>query len=319
VFEYWGHEASLLPVELHPALRWRMARAADHAWRHVRAMARKKKLLADVLAMVRDRGPIGAADLELGKRGKGGWWEWSDAKSAIEWLFYTGEVAASARRGFERLYDLAERVLPADILSQPTPSEADAHRLLVARAARAMGIGTIADIRDYYRLGAAPARAAVRALVDAGELREVTVDGERAYLHRDAVLPASAPARGALVSPFDSLVWFRQRTERWFGMRFRIEIYVPKHLRVHGYYVLPFLLGDELVGRVDLKADRAASTLLVQAAHAEPRAPASTASALADELSAMARWLGLAQGVQVIGRNALSRALRRSPTLRVKG
>jgi uncharacterized protein YcaQ len=310
VFEYWGHEASLLPVELHPVLRWRMARAIDSAWRHVRRIARRKKLVADVLAIVKERGPIGAREISLGRPSRKGWWEWSDAKSAIEWLFWSGQVTSASRRGFERLYDLPERVLPAQIIAAPTPAEADAQRILVEQSARALGIATEADLRDYFRLKPATARPAIAALEQAGVIREVSVEGTRAYLHRDAVMPEIDRDRAALLSPFDSLVWFRQRTERWFGMRFRLEIYVPKHLRVHGYYVLPLLLGDRLVGRVDLKADRAARKLLVQAAHAEPGAPRTTASALHRELVAMASWLGL-DGIEIIGRTALSGQLRR--------
>src|SRR5262249_46604402 len=211
-----------------------------------------------------------------------------------EWLFWAGEVTSASRRGFERLYDLPERVLPASVIAAPTPGEADAQRELIDRAARALAIATERDLRDYFRLKPATARPAITALVEAGALRAVTVGGVRAYLHRDAP-PATAidRYRAALLSPFDSLVWSRERTEQLFGMRYRLEIYVPQNKRVHGYYVLPFLLGDALVARVDLKADRAAGLLRVQAVHAEPKAPRATARALADELTAMAAWLGL--------------------------
>jgi uncharacterized protein YcaQ len=300
LFEYWGHMASLLPVDCHPLLRWRMARAADHAWRHVRAMARSRQVIATVLAQVTERGPIGAGDLDVGKRSKAGWWAWSDAKRAVEWLFYTGQVTTAARRGFERLYDLPARVLPAGVLSAATPAEPDAIRELVARSARALGVATVHDLRDYFRLPVALASAAIRELVASGELVAAAVESwdAPAYLHRDAAraAPAIAADRAALVSPFDSLVWARARTERLFGMRYRIEIYTPAHKRVHGYYVLPMLLGDRLVARVDLKADRAARVLRVQAAHLEPcgRADAGdVAAALTGELEAMARWLDL--------------------------
>jgi uncharacterized protein YcaQ len=316
LFEYWGHEASLLPVAMQPLFRWRMALAKHTAWGHIRRIARyKPRLIRDVLALVAERGPIGAGEIELGKPSRKGWWEWSDAKSAIEYLFWSGQVTTARRRGFERLYDLPERVLPADVVAAPTPSPQDAHRALIAIAARAMGIGTEADLRDYYRLKPAMARPAIAALVEAGVLAHVEVEGwaKLAYLHRDA--PAPGPIdreRAALLSPFDSLVWSRERTERMFGMKFRLEIYVPQPNRVHGYYVLPFLLGDRLVARVDLKADRAARALRVQAAHPEPgNAKPRIAAALSEELGRMASWLGL-EHVEVVPRGELASALARA-------
>jgi uncharacterized protein YcaQ len=317
VFEYWGHEASLLPVALHPLLRWRMERAANHAWGRMRRIARDRPtFVRDVLAIVRERGPLGAGEIELGKPGRAGWWEWSDAKTAIEWLFYSGQVTSAGRRGFERLYDLPERVIPAKILAAPTPAEPDAQRALVERAGRALGIATEADLRDYYRLPLAGARRAVAELALAGVLERVTVAGwaKPAYVHRDARQGTIDPDRAALLSPFDSLIWARERTERMFGMKVRLEIYVPKPRRVHGYYVLPLLLGDRLVARVDLKADRAALVLRVQAAHAEGRPTARIAAALAAELTRMARWLRLPE-VVIEPRGdlapALARAMRR--------
>ncbi len=325
VFEYWGHEASLLPVALHPLFRWRMARAAEHAWGGMRRIAKRHPhFVRDVLAVVAERGPIAAGEIEPAmqtagivpaksiKRGKAGWWEWSDAKKAIEFLFWSGQVTSARRRGFERLYDLPERVLPRTIVDAPTPSEADAQRALVERAARAMGIATESDLRDYYRLPLADARRAIADLVEAGTLSPVSVEGwaKPGYLHRKVPAPPPIdPDRAALLSPFDSLVWARERTHRMFGMHYRIEIYVPQEKRVHGYYVLPFLLGGELVARVDLKADRPAGILRVQAAHAEPRAAKPrVAAALAGELSRMAAWLGLSS-VSVTQRGDLARAL----------
>jgi uncharacterized protein YcaQ len=316
VFEYWGHAASLMPVALHPLLRWRMARAHLHAWKSVARISKRKRFVADVLAVVAERGPIGAGDIELGKRARNkGWWEWSDAKIAVEWLFFSGQITSAARRGFERLYDLTDRVLPANVIAAPTPSEADANRALIDRAGRALGIATERDLRDYFRLRPFAARHAIAELVQAGTLVAVTVDGARVYLHRDAETAVAIDRdRAALVSPFDSLVWSRERTEQMFGMRYRLELYVPQDKRVHGYYVLPFLLGDALVARVDLKADRAAGVLRVQAAHREPKSPRQTASALARELRAMAGWLEL-ESVAVEPRGdlapALARALRR--------
>lgn len=319
LFEYWGHEASLLPVELQPLFRWRMAEAAQKAWRGVRAMQKKRGLLDEILAFIRERGPIGVADLEVqtpARARSGGWWGWSETKRALEWLFWSGQITSAGRRRFERLYDLPERVLPEGVLATPTPSEVDAHRRLVETAARAMGVASEADLRDYFRLPLLGARRAVAELVESGALRKLTVEGWKkpGYLHRDAVLPSSGAdaSRRALLSPFDSLIWTRDRTERLFGMRVRLEVYVPAPKRVHGYYVLPFLLGEQLVGRVDLKADREAGALLVQSAHLEegkhgkPRAE--VAAALADELRALAAWQGLAS-VRVIKRGGLAMAL----------
>jgi uncharacterized protein YcaQ len=302
LFEYWGHEASLLPVDTQPLLRWRMAEAHAQAWGRMRRIAAQRPgFVESVLEEVRTRGPIGAGELAMEDRPRrsGPWWDWHDAKVALEWLFWSGQVTSAGRRGFERLYDLPERVLPRRVLATPTPQPADARRELLLIAARALGIATERDLRDYFRLTAAEARVGVAELVDAGELLPVSVAGwrQQAYLHRDAGPPPRMRAR-ALLAPFDPLIWERDRTDRLFGMRYRVEIYVPAALRVHGYYVLPFLLGDELVARVDLKADRRNSALLVQAAHAEDgRAPGKVVEQLASELSALAGWLGLARVV----------------------
>ncbi|MEA2424791.1 MAG: uncharacterized protein QOH13_1201 [Thermoleophilaceae bacterium] len=296
LFEYWAHEASLLPVELHPLMRWRMARAHDEAWGGMQRVARESpELLTSVLQQVRDRGPIAARDLEQERpRRKQGWWDWSDAKRAIEMLFWSGELTSARRRNFERLYDLPERVIPRAVLDAPTPAREDAQRELVRIAARAMGVAAERDLRDYFRLPLAEARQAVAELVEAGEIVPVEVEGWRlpGYLHAGARIPRQVNAR-ALVGPFDSLVWERERVARLFGMRYRIEIYVPAPKRVHGYYVLPFLLGDRLVARVDLKADRQRETLRVQAAHYEPGSPPETKTELRSELELLAGWLGL--------------------------
>jgi uncharacterized protein YcaQ len=313
LFEYWGHEASLLPVLAQPLLRWRMDRAAHDAWGGMRRIQRDRpELVAQVLDEVRARGPVAASEVLEHERPErtGPWWDWSDVKRAFEWLFWSGQITSARRRGFVRLYDLPERVLPPAVIATPTPSVEDAQRELVRIAARACGVAAERDLRDYFRLPAADASARVAELVEAGELRPVAVEGWRtpAYLDAAARLPRAVSAR-ALVGPFDSLIWERSRVERLFGFRYRIEIYVPAPQRVHGYYVLPFLLGDRLVARVDLKADRAEGVLRVQAAHAEEDAPRETARELAGELASMAAWLGLG-GVAVEPRGDLAARLR---------
>jgi uncharacterized protein len=312
LFEYWGHEASLLPVATQPLLRWRMERAGDDAWGGMRRIQRERpELVERVLADVRDRGPIAASEVveEEAPARTGPWWDWSDVKRAFEWLFWSGQITSARRRGFERLYDLPERVLPREVIDTPTPPLEDAQRELLRIASRALGVGAERDLRDYFRLPAAEAGPRVAELVEAGELWPVEVEGWSVpgYVHPEARLPRTVHAR-ALVGPFDSLVWERPRVERLFGFRYRIEIYVPKPKRIHGYYVLPFLLGDRLVARVDLKADRAAGVLRVQASHAEPHAPPETASELAAELESMAGWLGL-DGVAVQPRGDLAAPL----------
>ncbi|MDQ8043494.1 MAG: crosslink repair DNA glycosylase YcaQ family protein [Solirubrobacteraceae bacterium] len=313
LFEYWGHEASLLPVELWPHLHWRRQRAHDDAWGGMRRIAvDRPDLVAAVLADVAERGPLSAAQLahhDEPRGKKGPWWDWSDVKRALEYLFWSGEVTSARRVRFERRYDIPERVIPAPILALPTPTTEESQRALLRVAARSLGVATEPDLRDYFRLPSAESKARVAELVEAGDLHPVDVEGwtAPAYLAPGARVPRRVDAQ-ALVGPFDSLIWERPRVERVFGFRYRIEIYVPKPKRVHGYYVLPFLLGDELVARVDLKSDRAAGALLVQAAHAEPGAPPETAEALAAELRSMASWLGLAD-VVVVGAGDLAPAL----------
>lgn len=300
LFEYWGHEASLLPAEAYPLFRWRMDAAArgERIYKGIRDFARRKRALVErIRAEVGARGPLSASEIEGGGRGKGGWWGWGEPKLALEWLFWTGAITTHSRRGagFERVYDLTERTLPPAVLAAPVPDRAEAQRRLLERAARAHGVATAGDLADYFRLPPPDMKARIGELVDAGDLRPVAVEGWRgvAYLHREARVPRRVESR-ALLAPFDPLVWERDRTERLFGFRYRIEIYTPAHRRVHGYYVLPFLLDDRLVARVDLKADRVASCLRVQSAFAEPeQATPAVAEALAAELRVMARWLGL--------------------------
>jgi uncharacterized protein YcaQ len=298
LFEYWGHEASLLPVELQPLLRWRMARAErgrDIYGGLARFGRERAGFIRGVLAEIAARGPLRAAELAGGGPGQGSWWGWSDGKRALEWLFWAGLVTTATRRGFERVYDLPERVLPHAVIETPTPPEADAQRALLGIAARALGVATERDLRDYFRMEVIDTRVRIAELVEAGQLLPALVQGWRqpALLDPGARLPRRGAAR-ALLSPFDNLLFERVRTERLFGFRYRLEIYTPESRRVHGYYVLPFLLGDRLVARVDLKADRANGCLRLLAAHCEAHAePAVVAPALLDELHRMAAWLGL--------------------------
>ncbi len=311
--EYWAHMAAYMPVELWPLMNQRMARAYTDAWGGPRSIyARRPALVARVLGDVAAHGPVTARDIDDDlPKAKVDWgWNWSEVKQALEFLFFAGKVSAAGRNSqFERRYDLPERVIPAHVLRQPVPPPAEAHVELVRRAAISSGVGTEPSLRDYYRMRPEESKPAVQALVESGELVPVSVQGwnQPAYLHRDARLPRRVDA-SALLSPFDPVVWERTRTEHLFGFRYRIEIYVPEPARVHGYYVLPFLLGDELVARVDLKADRKAGSLVVKGAYAEPSAPEETPIRLHEQLESMAGWLGLSS-VVVAPRGDLAGAL----------
>ncbi len=313
LFEYWAHEASFVPIRLHPQLRWRMARAEHEAWGSMRRLVQDKPgYVEDVLAQVRERGPLSAAAVAVDRPSRPGtMWNWHDGKVAMEWLFFIGAVSAATRTpGFERLYDVTERVIPAAVLAAPTPVPEDAQRELVRVAARGHGVGTERDLRDYFRLGVEDCRDRIAELVEEGELIRVQVPGwrQQAYLHREARVPRWVRAR-ALLSPFDSVIWERSRTERLFDFRYRLEIYTPAPKRIHGYYVLPFLLGDRLAARVDLKADRQAGVLRAQGVYAEPGTdPAEVSVELAAELRLMADWLGL-ERVQAGERGDLAEAL----------
>jgi uncharacterized protein len=316
LFEYWGHEASLLPVELQPLLRWRMenARSGEGTWGRLRRYVNEHKpLVAAVLAQIRDRGALGASELVDGGRSSGAWWGWSQGKEILEWLFWTGEVTTARRRNFERLYDLPERVLPAGVRRAKTPSKQEAQRALMSIAAGALGVATLRDLRDYFRLPTADAAERVAELAEERIVEPVRVEGwkQLAYLSAAAKCPRRVNV-SALLSPFDSLIWERQRTERLFNFHYRLEIYTPAHKRRHGYYVLPYLLGDRLAARVDLKADRQRGRLQVRGGSVEPDAVAgNVAPSLAVQLNELARWLGLEEFEVMSRRGELLRELRR--------
>lgn len=313
--EYWAHEAALMSVEDWPLLRWRMREYADGRWG--KEIVRKNARLAqDIVAAVAELGPSTAgqieAHLEAEPRGrKGPWWDRSDTKWVAEALFASGVLTTATRVGFARHYDLTERVLPPEVMAREIGDE-DAVRQLALRAATALGIATEADIRDYFRLPAAPVKPAIAALVSTGELARVEVDGwsSPAYLTVGQKIPRRDQGT-ALLCPFDPLIFFRPRVERLFDFHYRIEIYVPAAKRQYGYYVWPFLLDGELVARVDLKADRTSGALQVLGAFSEHgRDRTRVAAALAAELVTMAGWLGLPD-VTIGTRGDLASALRR--------
>ena len=315
LFEYWGHEASLIPVAHQPLFRWKMARAYNGAaWSGLVEIHRQHPgYVQAVLVEVRDRGPVRASELLDPGTKSGPWWGWAKGKRALEFLFWTGQVTARRLPSFERVYDLTERIIPPAVMAQPTPTEADARRQLLRQAAASMGVATVADLCDYYRLKVPATRPFVDDLVEAGDLVPVRVEGwkDQAYLAPAAARPRRITA-ATLLSPFDSLVWFRPRTERLFDFHYRLELYTPAPKRIYGYYVLPFLLGDALVARIDVKADRQAGTLLVPGAFAEPGPPPEAiVDELADELRSFAEWLGLDR-VQVGRRGDLAAPLRRA-------
>lgn len=301
LFEYWAHEASLLPLELHPLMRWRMQRAASGVGIYTglsRFASENRDYVRAVVDEIRRRGPLAASELDDPGTRSGPWWGWHKGKTALEFLFWAGEVTTGHRRGaFERVYDLTERVIPAEIGAIATPSEADAIRALALAGAKAHGVATETDIRDYFRLPVAEARLALGELVEAGALRPVTVEGwkQQGYLVDGAAIPARATPT-ALLSPFDPLVWHRPRTERIFDFHYRLEFYTPGPKRIFGYFVMPFLHRGRLEARVDLKADRAAGRLRILGVFAEAslRKPEPMVTALAEELRHLAGWLDLA-------------------------
>ncbi|AZE12629.1 MULTISPECIES: winged helix-turn-helix domain-containing protein [Pseudomonas] len=299
LFEYWGHEASLLPLSLYPLMRWRMQRASQGQGIYqqlARFGQEQQATIRRVLAAVEEQGALGAGSLSTREERAGPWWDWSAEKHALEWLFAAGEVTVAGRRGFERLYDLPERVIPSSILQHSQLSEADAQRGLLLHAASALGVATEKDLRDYFRLEPADSRARLAELLEGGELLACEVEGwkQAAYCLPQVKVPRSVPA-SALLSPFDSLIWERSRTERLFDFRYRLEIYTPQHKRVYGYYVLPFLHHERIAARVDLRAERAQGRLAVHAVHEEEQGlDEQGMQALASNLRDMANWLGLA-------------------------
>ncbi len=305
LFEYWGHAACFLPIDLYPLMRWRME-GQRHAWQGV--TGKRRTLMEAVYREVVERGPIAAGELSIGGKSKGPWWGWSDGKEALEVLFREGRVAVAGRRNFERLYDIPQRVLPSALLDAAPVPEAEAKKALIVRAARAMGVGTARHIAQYFHIDAwwdrrwvngrrAPANtgALFDELVEERRLVRVGVEGwkQPAYIVSGARIPRSIDVR-AIASPFDPVLWERKWTKAIFGFDYQIEIYVPAPKRIYGYYVLPFLFGDRFAARVDLKADRKASTLMVHAAYVEPGFdPRRLAAALSDELRSVAAWLSL--------------------------
>ncbi|MEJ6628856.1 MAG: crosslink repair DNA glycosylase YcaQ family protein [Ilumatobacteraceae bacterium] len=303
IFEYWGHEAAHLPVEIHPLFRWKMEAArlgkARH-WGLTSFYDDNKAFVKRMLKHVETNGPTTARAMSTRteKRGadKKTWWDWDEAKVGLEYLFLTGQLMSRGRgTDFARIYDTPERVLPRQVLDAPTPTEHDARKRLLIRSAIAQGVATVGDLADYYRQKPAAVKPLIAELIEEGELRTVAVDGwaEKAFVHRSAKLPKQLHAT-ALLSPFDSLVWCRPRIERLFDFHYRIEIYTPKEKRKFGYYVLPFMMNGQMVGRVDLKADRANSKLLVHSVHTEKGIKRATINdALNNELRALATWLQL--------------------------
>jgi len=318
LMEYWAHAACFLPVDAYPLFRHRME--AEHPWGAVRLLEEKRPGYVEaVLEEVRRRGPVAATDLEdPGERETPYWGTgWTAGKLALEWLFVSGRLVVGERRGLVRRYDLPERAIPRQYLEAPAPPRAEAQRALLLRAARSLGVGTAADLAAYYMIRMPAARPAVEALAAEGALERVAVEGWRdpAFRHPEAEAPRRVTAT-TLLCPFDSLIWDRRRTESLFGFHYRIGIYTPAAQRTHGYYVFPFLLGDRLVARVDLKADRGRGVLVVPGAFLEPGEDAAVVvPPLAEEVTTLAGWLGLG-GFEVGARGDLTGPLRRALTTR---
>lgn len=311
IFEYWAHMASFSPIEDWPLLRHRMDRGSD--WRGIKRLREEAPgYIEAVYRELEERGPLTPSELEDPGTSTGPWWGWSEGKNVLEWFLWTGRATIASRHNFARSYDIVERVIPDRFREAPPIPAAEAHRALLVRAAERIGIGTGKDLADYFRLGFTPARTVISELVASGALVEVDVEGvdEDCFMHPEARIPRSVSTR-ALLNPFDPIVWHRPRGEQFYDFHYRIEIYTPKPKRIHGYYVFPFLLGDELVGRVDIKADRKDGTLLVPGAFVEDgQDPGRVAPEMAAELKIMAEWLGLGE-IEVGRRGSLAGALRK--------
>ncbi|MEA1903998.1 MAG: crosslink repair DNA glycosylase YcaQ family protein [Actinomycetota bacterium] len=307
LFEYWGHEASLIPSDQHRLFRWRMDQ--ELSWKAMKRLENEQPGYIDaVLSQVEDRGPLQTKELEdAGERIGRTMWNWSHGKVALEALFLQGRITTAHRPNFTRMYDVPERVIAREHLDAPGPSREEAQRALLLQAARHMGVATADDLGDYYRIRMPQARPLVAQLVDRGDLVEVEVEGwdRPGFLHPETSLPRTA--RGtALLSPFDNLIWYRPRVERLWDFHYRIEIYVPEAKRVYGYYVLPFLMDGDLVARVDLKTDRQAGVLRVKGAFGEPGVDLRVVgSALREELELVAGWKGMTD-IEIVDNGDLS-------------
>lgn len=298
--EYWAHEAAFIPIESWPLWRWKMRAAAEKHAKPGAWLAENRKLADSLLDRLRNDGPATFSQLEDSRnRKRGTWWDWSDAKLALEYLFYDGVVTTRGRTNFQRVYAAVDDVIPADIRAIDIPED-EARRTLVGEAVRALGIGTAKDIADYFRFKNAPAMAAIHDLVDEGSIERVRVQGWEnrgkpldAFVVAGTDAPSRKPTVSTILTPFDPITWNRERASRMFGFDYRIEIYTPAPKRIYGYYSLPILMGDSLVGRIDLKADRKTKTLIVKSAHWESRKPADAVDRLAEVVRRAAAWRGL--------------------------
>jgi len=321
MFEYWCHAASHMPIDMYPLVKWRMemARKGENVWQTLQDLAKKKPaFINEVRDRVFEADGLVAGEFKTRKGPKGQWWDWDEGKQALEYLFWTGEITARRRsEDFARVYHAPHKVLPADVVNAPVLSSLEARRQLFIRAAQAMGVATGKDLLDYHRQRGPEASKALKSLVESGDLEEVRVEGwkDKAYMVPGTKVPRTVSSR-ALLSPFDNLIWFRPRNERLFDFHYRLEIYTPEPQRIYGYYVLPFLLDDRVVARVDLKADRHAGELLVPGAFSEEDVDVKyVAQQLRDELTLMAKWLGL-HTVRVGTNGDLSDLLVKSGTSR---
>jgi uncharacterized protein YcaQ len=314
-FEYWGHECSILPMEFYPLLRWRMqdARNGIGLYKQLHSLATSNPaFIARIKSTIVDSGAVTSRDLGGARRGNG-MWQWSKSKQALEYLFSTGEIASAGRRGFERLYDINERTIPAALLNASVPERKGSQASLLEIAAVALGVATEADLRDYFRISAADARGCIEQLVEDKKLIPLRVDTwkDTAYICPNTVIPRTA-THSSLLTPFDPLVWHRQRAERLFGFNFRLEIYVPEKQRKYGYYVMPYLMNGSLVARLDLKSDRQSGSLLVKGAWPEAGVDiGKTAEQLATDLHRLAGWLQL-ESVKIQRRGQLAKPLQQS-------